>query len=172
MAEEGRRVLESSGLPAREVVYRRTADMRYVGQGHEVSVALPDGELNAQHLRCIEESFEETYRALYGRKGPDVPLEVINWRVVASGPRPEWQLKLARGAERSDARMGSRPAYFPESEGFVETIIYDRYALKPGMELTGPAIVEERESTLIIGGRGHGRVDSAMNVVVELRDER
>ena len=47
------------------------------------------GELSAQHLRRIEEAFEETYRALYGRKGPDVPLEVINWRVVASGPRPE-----------------------------------------------------------------------------------
>ena len=122
MAEEGRKVLESSGLSAREIVYRRTADMRYVGQGHEVSVALPDGELSAQHLPRIEEAFEETYRALYGRKGPDVPLEVINWRVVASGPRPEWKLNLARdGVERSDARKGSRLAYFPEREGFVET---------------------------------------------------
>jgi N-methylhydantoinase A len=173
MAEEGRKVLESSGLSAREIVYRRTADMRYVGQGHEVSVALPDGELSAQHLPRIEASFEETYRALYGRKGPDVPLEVINWRVMASGPKPEWQLKLTRdGAERSEPRKGSRLAYFPEREGFVETMIYDRYALKPGMELAGPAIIEERESTLIIGGRGHARVDDAMNVIVELRDEK
>ncbi len=171
MAEEGRKVLESSGLSAREIVYRRTADMRYVGQGHEVSVALPDGELSAQHLPRIEEAFEETYRALYGRKGPDVPLEVINWRVVASGPRPEWKLNLSRDdVERSDARKGSRFAYFPEREGFVETMIYDRYALKPGMEFAGPAIVEERESTLIIGGRGHARVDNALNVIVELSD--
>src|SRR6185503_3459833 len=92
MAEEGRKVLEDSGLPAKEIIHLRTADMRYVGQGHEVSVALPAGELSAQHRRRIEETFEETYRALYGRKGPDVPLEVINWRVVASGPRPEWNL--------------------------------------------------------------------------------
>jgi N-methylhydantoinase A len=171
MAGEGRKVLEGSGLPANEIVYRRTADMRYVGQGHEVSVGLPDGELSAQHLRRIEDAFEETYRALYGRKGPDVPLEVINWRVVASGPRPEWNLKLPRAAaDRSDARKASRLAYFPEREGYIETVIYDRYALKPGMEFAGPAIVEERESTLIIGARGHARVDNTLNVVVELRD--
>ena len=171
MAEEGRKVLEGSGLPANEIVYRRTADIRFVGQGHEVSVGLPDGELSAQHLRRIEDAFEETYRGLYGRKGPDVPLEVINWRVVASGPRPEWNLKLPRAAaDRSDARKGSRLAYFPEREGYVETVIYDRYALKPGMEFAGPAIVEERESTLIIGARGHARVDDTLNVVVELRD--
>ena len=171
MADEGRKVLEGSGLPAKEIVYRRTADMRFVGQGHEVSVGLPDGELSAQHFRRIEETFEETYRALYGRKGPDVPLEVINWRVVASGPRPEWNLKLPRdAADRSDARKGSRLAYFPEREGYVDTVIYDRYALKPGMEFAGPAIVEERESTLIIGARGQARVDNTLNVVVELRD--
>jgi N-methylhydantoinase A len=172
MSAEGRKVLESSGLAAREIVYLRSADMRYVGQGHEVAVALPDGELSAQHLPRVVESFEETYRALYGRKGPDVPLEVINWRVVASGPRPEWQLKLARdGAERREPK-GSRLAYFPEREGFVETTIYDRYALKPGMALGGPAIIEERESTLIIGGRGRARVDDNLNVFVELGDER
>jgi N-methylhydantoinase A len=173
MAEEGRKVLEGSGLSAREIVYRRTADMRYVGQGHEVSVALPNGVLSAQDLPRIQDAFEETYRALYGRNGPDVPLEVIKWRVVASGPRPEWNLQLTRDAvNQSDARKGSRQAYFPEREGFVETAIYDRYALKTGTEIAGPAIIEERESTLIIGARGHARVDALSNVVVELRDEK
>jgi N-methylhydantoinase A len=171
MAEEGRKVLEGSGLAANEITYRRTADMRYVGQGHEVSVAVPNGELGAEHLPRIQESFEETYRALYGRKGPDVPLEVINWRVVASGPRPEWSLKTAGTmAERGDARKGSRSAYFPEREGYVDTPIYDRYALKPGIEFAGPAIVEERESTLIIGARGLARVDKMLNIIVELSD--
>ena len=171
MADEGRRVLESSGLSRDEISYQRTADMRYVGQGHEVSVALPDGELSGQCLGQIQNTFEETYRALYGRQGPDVPLEVINWRVIASGPRPEWNVQLTRDvAGRNDARKGSRRAYFPEFEGYVDTAIYDRYALKPGVEFAGPAIVEERESTLIIGARGRARVDQTLNVVVELRD--
>jgi len=80
-------------------------------------------------------------------------------------------LQLAHdNSKRGDARKGSRPAYFPESNGFVETAIYDRYVLQPGMKFNGPAIVEERESTLIIGVRGQARVDDRLNVVVELGD--
>jgi len=172
MAEEGRKVLESSGLAVKEIRYQRTADMRYVGQGHEVSVRLPSGVLGQQHVLQITAEFEETYRGLYGRKGPDVALEIINWRVVASGPRPEMSLQLSRDtSDKTDARKGSRRAYFPES-GFVETPVYDRYAFKPGLEFAGPAIVEERESTLIVGPSGCARVDKNLNVIVEFRDGR
>jgi N-methylhydantoinase A len=172
MAEEGRKILEGSGLPAREISYQRTADMRYVGQGHEVSVRLPSGTLIDQHTTEITAEFEETYRGLYGRKGPDVPLEIINWRVVASGPRPETSFKLSSDpSARSDPRKGSRRAYFPECGGFVDTAVYDRYALKPGLEFNGPAIVEERESTLIVGARGRARVDERLNVILEFSNE-
>jgi N-methylhydantoinase A len=168
MAEEGRKVLENSGLSAKEISYRRTADMRYVGQGHEVSVPLPDGLLRADDLAKITAAFENTYRTLYGRKGPDVPLEVINWRVVASGPRPEmgWQLPKD-GSNRGDPRKGSRAAFFPERGGFVEIPVYDRYACRPGMEFHGPAIIEERESTLVMGAHGSARVDERLNMIVE-----
>jgi N-methylhydantoinase A len=173
MSEEGRRVLESSDLSARDISYQRTADMRYVGQGHEVSVRLPNGALSADHLQPITAAFDETYRALYGRRGPDVPLEVINWRVVASGPRPEMNFKLPQDASnRGDACKGSRRAYFPECENYVDTTVFDRYALKPGMQFSGPAIVEERESTLIIGTSGTARVDERLNVIVELSHGR
>jgi len=171
MAQEGRKVLESSGLAAAEICYRRTADMRYMGQGHEVSVALPDGVLGAADLPRIATEFLHTYESLYGRKGPDVPLEVINWRLVASGPQPDMHLQLARNSSKSGgARKGARLAFFPEKNGYVETPIYDRYALGPGMQFNGPAIVEERESTLIIGALGRARVDDKLNVVVELGD--
>jgi N-methylhydantoinase A len=167
MAEEGRKILEKSGLSCSEIEYQKTADMRYVGQGHEVSVPLPRGVLNEDHLPQITAAFEEIYRGLYGRKGPDVPLEVINWRVIASGPQPEMNLKLPRSASGAQAHKGSRRAYFPESGGWVETAVYDRYALSSGTTVDGPAIVEERESTLIIGAGGRARVDERLNVIVE-----
>jgi N-methylhydantoinase A len=171
MAAEGRQVLEDSGLTARDISYQRSADMRYVGQGHEVSVTLPDGILSEAHLGAISAAFAATYRGLYGRSGPDVPLEVINWRVVASGPRPKMtSRKTHDAAPRGDPRKNSRRAYFPERQAYVDTPVYDRYGLGPGIEFVGPAIVEERESTLIIGGRGHARVDEALNVIVELSD--
>jgi N-methylhydantoinase A len=173
MAAEGRKILEGSGLPASAITYQRTADMRYVGQGHEVAVGLPDGALSGADFRRITAAFEKTYETLYGRKGPDVPLEVINWRVVASGPRPAMNLKLPRDpVQRTEARKGSRLAYFPEYGRYVGTPVYDRYAFAPGARFDGPAIVEERESTLIIGARGHARVDERLNVIVEFADER
>ena len=174
MAGEGRAVLESSGLSSTDIRYERTADMRYVGQGHEVSVSLPEGRLDATHRKTIQASFEEVYRSLYGRKGPDVPLEVINWRVVAAGPEPAMDFRMPEAAGGRDgavvALKGKRRAYFPERGGYVETPVYDRYALAPGATFSGPAILEERESTLIVGARGRGRVDEHLNVVVEFAD--
>jgi N-methylhydantoinase A len=79
--------------------------------------------------------------------------------------------RIAReAAPRDDAQKSSRRAYFPERQAYVDTPVYDRYGLRPGMEFVGPAIVEERESTLIIGGRGRAVVDEALNVIVELSD--
>jgi N-methylhydantoinase A len=171
MSNEGRVVLERSGLSSSDIRFERAADMRYVGQGHEVSVPLPDGRLNEKHLENIQSSFEQVYRSLYGRKGPDVPLEVINWRVVASGPNPPTDFRFPRETNGRAALKGKRPAYFPEHNGYVDTPVYDRYAFAPGETFIGPAIVEERESTLIVGPGGRGRVDEHLNIVVEFADE-
>jgi N-methylhydantoinase A len=166
MRAEGQQILEASGVGAEAISYRRTADLRYVGQGHEVSVPLPDGRLSSDSLPRIEDAFSEAYQRLYGRRGPDVPLEVINWRLVASGPRPSLEPRL--GHHTSGRQAPPRRAYFPELGGFVETPVYDRYTLGPGASFTGPAIVEERESTVVIGARGRARVDDHLNVIVEL----
>ena len=171
MAQEGRTVLESSGVTPSDISYQGSADMRYVGQGHEVSVPLPGRTLSERDSSMIESAFEQVYRALYARKGPDVPLEVINWRVVASGPQPKMDFKPTLSASTGDAAVkGSRLAYFPENSGFVETPVYDRYLLSPAATFSGPAIVEERESTLIVGPRGQARVDEHFNVIVEFTD--
>ena len=73
-----------------------------------------------------------------------------------------------RSSMRHRTHKGSRSAYFPEKGGYVDTAVYDRYALQPGMTFAGPAIVEERESTLISGPSAQARVDERLNDVVEL----
>jgi N-methylhydantoinase A len=149
MEADGAALLAESGLAAGEVEHERYAEMRYVGQGHEVRVRLPQSELGA--TAELLEPFEREYERLYGRRGPDVPVEVITWRVVSSGPRPDLELAAVTVDASSRPPRAARAAFFPTLGGYVETPVYDRYALRPGARLAGPAIVEERESTLVVG---------------------
>ena len=143
--------------------------MRYIGQGHEVRVTLPNHPLTAADGETIQTEFEQTYRQLYGRFGPPVPIELINWRVISSGPTPDLRLQTenTNGGDAAFAHKGSRRAWFPEAKGYVDTPIYDRYRLAVGAHFHGPAIVEERESTVIVGG-GVCHIDEQRNLVVEI----
>jgi N-methylhydantoinase A len=123
MEAEGQALLEASGVPREAITHRREADMRYVGQGHEIRVPLPAGALDPAHAPVLLSAFEAVYRELYERLGPPVPIEILNWRVVSSGPSPNLRLHVTAAAS-GDARAalkGGRPAYFPETRGFVDT---------------------------------------------------
>jgi N-methylhydantoinase A len=169
MEAEGRALLEASGAPADRIQFRREAEMRYVGQGYEISVRLPDELLGPASDSTLLSSFGETYRRLYGRLGPPVPVEITNWRVHCSGPKSQVHLEIVPETNAvGSARKGARPAYFPEFNGFVETPVYDRYCLAPGATVEAPAIVEERESTVVVGPRARAHLDEHWNLIVEL----
>src|SRR6266566_1230448 len=173
MEAEGSALLEQSGVSPAQIWHQRAADIRYVGQGHEIQVPFPGGRLDSERIPGIVRSFEETYRRLYKRLSESVPLEIINWRVISSSPAPQVSLR-ATGVEQtttSTARNGSRRAYFPELGGYVDTPAYDRYGLSPGTGFDGPAIVEERESTVIVGPDCRFRIDEQLNLIVELEDD-
>jgi len=173
MAAEGAATLAEAGVAPDQLAYRRTAEMRYVGQGFEVSVPLPDGSLTADSLPAVAEAFAHAYRALYGRTADAVPLEALSWRVVVSGPRPELALRSdASGtADATGAQKGERRIYLPEARDYVTAPVYDRYRLAPGAAFSGPAVIEERECTVILGG-GSTRVDEYRNLIIDLPDAR
>lgn len=169
MEADGQALLEAAGVPTEHIRHQHQADIRYVGQGHEVRVPLPNEQLDSHHADKITDSFEEVYQSLYERLSPQVPIEIINWRVLSSGPRPEVHLQVSSGERGAQpAEKGRRKAYFPELGGYHETPVYDRYLLVPQTELSGPAIVEERESTLIVGPGCNFQIDEQWNLVVEL----
>jgi N-methylhydantoinase A len=169
MEAEGCALLEASGVSSHQVRFRREADMRYTGQGYEILVRLPDEKLGDDFASKISASFEETYRRLYGRLGPPVAIEITNWRVLCSGPKPKVHLDIAlQTAVDVHPRKCARQAYFPEFGGFVETRVFDRYGLAPGALIDGPAVIEERESTVVMSPGSRGRVDEHWNLIVEL----
>jgi N-methylhydantoinase A len=174
MEAEGQALLEESGVLPGQISHRRVADIRYVGQGHEIHVALPTGRLGSDSIPTIIDSFEETYRRLYERLSQSVPVEIINWRVTSSSPAPQVRLRAAGDGQAvaHAARKGSRRAYFPELGGYHDTPVYNRYALLPGAGFNGPAIVEERESTVIVGPDCRFSIDEQLNLVVQIQPGR
>ena len=170
MEEEGGRLLAEAG--ATRITHIRTADIRFVGQGHRISAPVPAGTLTADHQPLIRAEFHRVYRDLYGREGPPVELEVLSWRTASRGPRPPLPSVKAGGSAAADAgaaRKGERPAFFvtgaaPRGE-YVPTPVYDRYRLGPGATLRGPAIIEERESTAVIGPGGRVEVNHRLDLI-------
>lgn len=168
MEEEARAMLGEAGASQEEIVVRRRADMRYVGQGFEVEVPVPEGMLGAQSTAVMERAFLDTYQRLFDRRIEGIAIEAMTWRLSATAPARDIALNFAgRRGGAGAARKGSRPVWFPET-GYVDCAVYDRYALQPGTALPGPAVVEERESTVVVGPDGKIGVDSHLNLVVDI----
>lgn len=165
MEEEGRARLAGS-LAGAEVSFRRSADMRYRKQGFDIRVPLPEGPLGPGSLAAITAAFERVYEELYGHIVPDTAIDVMSWRVVTAGPKPVFRLPVAAGSSE-DPLKGRRRIFVPDA-GFVEVPVYDRYRLNAGDVLQGPAIVEERESTVVVNGPGRITVDPNCNLIVDL----
>ncbi|MBI3968456.1 MAG: hydantoinase/oxoprolinase family protein [Chloroflexi bacterium] len=194
MEESGRALLTTGGVDSRAIRVERLAEMRYAGQTHEITVALPVRAYTATDALALLRRFQAGYRRLFGHALADVPVETLNWRsrVWAPSQLAAADLQLARPARtetaaraRTDSALpttpnqtapalpdtppkGRRRAYFAEAGGFVECPVFDRYALAPGAEIVGPALIEERESTFVLGPGMRGTVDQWQNVMAEL----
>ena len=171
LAKQGREVVLASGVSNKDITYSYTVDMRHVGQGHEISVALPNGDPgDPALLRQLLQRFHDNYIALYGRAVSGTEAEVITWRIRASGPKGHVTASNMRGEAKAvrNPRKGSRPVYFAEAGQFVDTPVYDHYALAPGVTVQGPAIVEQRESTVVVGPSATASLDDNYNLIMLL----
>lgn len=168
---QGREQLRACGL-GRDVRLLRSADMRFAGQGYEINVSLPPGRYRAVDVDRLRESFFETYAATYGDRAFDRhdAVEVVHFRLAATGRIAPLELRqLPQGDGDADgARKGRRRVYFPEMSGFVDCAVYDRYRLEAGDRFAGPAVVEERESTVVVLPGSSAAVDRHGNIVVDL----
>jgi N-methylhydantoinase A len=148
------------------ITVTRTVDARYVGQGFELTVPVPSGRLDAAALARVRASFDEIYAARYGYAQPREPVEVVTWKLSAVGGAPRVTLAKAASTPAAGGLKGRRRAYFPETGGWVDCPVYDRYKLAAGLQLAGPAIVEERESTSVLPPGVVATVDEYANLIV------
>ncbi|MDC0999193.1 hydantoinase/oxoprolinase family protein [Rhodospirillaceae bacterium] len=171
LVKETTKSLKEARVCDQEIRISRQIEARYFGQTHEIQVQLPDEEPLDEIFSAFRKLFEERYAEVYSFAVIDAPIEIINWKVIASGPEPEFKMGYAITSEQTEkietALKGTREVYFEEG-GFQETPIYDRYLLAEGMEIFGPALIEERESTCLITVGARAFIDPFLNIIAEL----
>jgi N-methylhydantoinase A len=151
----------------------RSLDMRYIGQGYDIEVTIPDGLPPADQVAALPALFAEAYERVFFKSFPDKPIEIVSWKAELRGPRPPTGLDRCSLASVSGgtARKGTRRAYFPEAGGYTDCPVYDRYALTSDSRITGPALIEENEATCVIGVGDSVTVDGFGNLVVAIASE-
>jgi N-methylhydantoinase A len=147
--------------------------MRFVGQGAETNIFVPNGDFAQFSREDIRRSFDEVYQKLYGRTYPETEVEFINFKVRASLPAKLLKIPklIGKKGQALDAAIkGQRDAFSPTVRDFVSHTVFDRYRLFPGAEFKGPAVIEEKESTLIVGEGARVMMDEYGFLWIDLKE--
>ena len=165
---EANETLTRDGISKDQCVLQRSADFRYVGQAYEVNVPVSDGPIDAAAVSKVIQRFHDLHKRLYAHSHPDKPVEFASGRVAAIGTTSAPQMQTF-GQRSSHADSGEqRPVYFDETGGYEETAIYQRSRLGPGAEFSGPAVVEQVDSTTLIHPGQRVVVDELGNLLISV----
>jgi N-methylhydantoinase A len=156
----------------------RQADGRFVGQGFNLSVVLPEGPYagsqdSEQDMRAqLVAAFEAGYREKFGRTPPDVPVELVNLRVAADAPPRTRFVPEALAEGPAPGPKALRQVYFKEAGGFLSTPIYERSTLLAGFAAPGPLLIEDASSSLVIGPKGQVEQLASGNLIIRIEDKQ
>lgn len=161
--------LNNMGVNRDQISFEHFADCRYVGQLHQIRVSLTKSILSARNQSRFEEAFSSRYEQLYNFVNPEFEIEILSWRVRAVGPRQKVHLSPSARHTNTATIIGQRQVFFGDVESFVPCKVYQHQDLLAGTAFPGPAIIEERESTTVVGHGDRVLVDGWLNLQIELR---
>ncbi|WGF86830.1 hydantoinase/oxoprolinase family protein [Marinivivus vitaminiproducens] len=156
-----------AGAPDASLAQSRSAAMRYVGQGHEITVELPPRALAQDDLPAVAQGFEEAYRRLYGRTIPGLDIEVLNYALALTAPLPAPVPSAVPEPRPAPEPVGRRRLFDPVTTGVIEAPVYRRGDLVPGSALEGPAVIVETDTSIVVLAPFDARVDAMGAVVLE-----
>ena len=171
MEAEARAWLERERVDSADRSFRYHLDARYQGQNFEVIVPLaaaaPDG------MDAFIQSFHGAHSQEYGYALPGKAIEIVNCRLQAVGKVPKAPLsELSDSGTTDEARAGSRQVYHGAAHGWLETPVYVRTKLSAGNAITGPAVIEEMSSTVLLVPAQRALVDKIGNLVIHIAGSR
>jgi len=160
--------LAGEAVPGAVADYEWQADLRYVGQNFELILPVDEGRLEAKSLAVLQNRFHARHKDFYGYDIPGQPVELVNLRVSVTVRRERPRTEtLAPGAAATAAETGRRPVWFADT-GFVDTPVLDRDLLQCGAAFTGPAIVEQMDTTTVIPPQAKVNLDAGGYLHIEV----
>jgi N-methylhydantoinase A len=169
MVEEAVKVVKpaSNGLRIR---IKRSAFMRYVGQGHELEVEMPEGGLTDKLRADLKLAFAQTYERIFGRALKDHAVEIITWAATATVENPPQSEVLPFGTDtRDDPRVGWCDLYDPDNAATTQSPVYWRDYLRQGVNVEGPAIIAEEETSTVVTSAFSASINELGHIVLTRR---
>ncbi|GHU09452.1 methylhydantoinase [Betaproteobacteria bacterium] len=149
LRDEAVRIVRQAA-PGAHLEMQRIAYMRYAGQGHEIAVTAPGGELTPDSIETLSQRFAATYIKLFGRALAHVPVEVVSWSVTVSAPPVAADTMDSALLARPATTPGARTLFTGEAGGTVDAIVVERSALGEDTRISGPALIVEDETTTYV----------------------
>jgi N-methylhydantoinase A len=162
-----RKILHEQGVLDKQITIQRFADLRYEGQAYELTIPAPKGKLSKKWLKYILNEFHKLHQQQYGYATPNIPVTIVNLRVIASSIMPPLKPLTFTKQSGSPEPKETRPVFFEESGGYENTPIYERATLGLHAEIMGPAIIEQLDSTTIIHPNVKALVCTGGNIILE-----
>jgi N-methylhydantoinase A len=166
LSAQARQWLASERVPLEARQLRCSIDMRYVGQNHELTVALPAQRIRRKGLDQAVEGFHQEHKKQFGYSSPEDPVQVVSCRVVATGVATRIESRPQPLRADKPRPRETRPVYFEGEGRWVDCPVYWRGDIAPGATLAGPAVVEQLDATTVLYPRDAARVDAYGNILI------
>mgnify|MGYP001213511261 CR=1 FL=1 len=154
LEQEALNRLKEDKVPEEDISIRRVAECRYLGQGYELRVPVANGKVTPEVFEQIKEEFHRIHNEFFGKEYKETPVEIVNIRVEGVGHMPELEAAKIPGGEEdpSEAYKYSRDIIFKVNGeiGTYKSKVYDRYKLKAGNRIEGPAVIDQMDTTILI----------------------
>jgi N-methylhydantoinase A len=168
LQEQARVDLSSDGFRPEQIRIERALDMRYAGQGYEITLPCPAEAITAAGLAALRTSFDAQHRAQFGHSAPDEPVEVVSYRVRGLGLVPPVELPRFKpaGTTLADAQRATRPVRFDGAT--IACPVYQREKLDVGLTIEGPALFDQFDCTTVLCPGQVARVDEWKNLIITM----
>ncbi|HLN87761.1 MAG TPA: hydantoinase/oxoprolinase family protein [Candidatus Limnocylindrales bacterium] len=171
LIERAKTDLHSEGFSEEEIKIEPYLDLRYAGQGYELTVAAPMPPFTKHDLTIMRGRFDTMHEQNSGHKAETEPVELVSLRLISLGLVPQAKLSPGKvtGRKVEAAKTGERKVFFGKEHGMLTTQVYNRDLFEPGHKIAGPAIVEQLDTTTVVQPEQEAIVDEYRNIIIRAK---